>query len=113
MLIEVRPDGRGQLAWPSWFRACGAARSTLDGCQYHDSYLTALDAMVGGEGIGLAIPQLAQQHLDLGLLVPVSETCVSSGAGYHLLHERANARGAEIADRLASLAVQFPQSDHP
>lgn len=111
-LIEIRPDGRGHLTWDDWFRENGLEPASGER-QYHDSYLTALEAMAAGEGIGFAVPELAHQHLARGDLIPVGESSVENDAGYYLLHERANTRGAEIAERLAGLSATIPDTRLP
>ncbi|MGO4440482.1 LysR family transcriptional regulator [Rhizobium sp. RAF56] len=85
LLRSYRPD-----EWKRWFEAAGIARpGPLSNSIVFDTSLAMMEAVLQGEGAGLAPPMMFQRHLLAGTVSQPFETSVSLGS-YWLtrLHSR-------------------------
>ena len=106
------PAFASQPSWADWFQTAGIAPAP-DPSAGHRAGMssTALDLAVAGVGVVLGQLLLAQQHLDDGSLIRVSETSVPLGQPYCLVHADSSTQHEALADIVTWLTRVARQAD--
>jgi LysR family glycine cleavage system transcriptional activator len=94
--VPIIRDHGSKTLWSTWLEAHAAGQVVLGpGPTFSDSAL-CLDAAIGGQGVMMTWPTLAQDALDDGRLVAPFATRVPTGAAYWLVTSAKTAPSADV-----------------
>lgn len=106
------PAFASQPSWADWFQSAGIPQAPDPSAGHRASLSsTALDLAVAGVGVALGQLLLAQQDLDDGSLIRVSETSVALGHPYCLVHADSSMQREALADIVTWLTRFAGQGD--
>lgn len=96
--LPVIADENTMFSWDRWFEKAGVAKPSFvpAGPSFTDPIL-GIDAAVAGQGVTLAWPILAADHLAAGRLVAPFGITATSGLGYHLVTSLAKRPGKKVS----------------
>ena len=84
-LIHLEEPFRPAVDWEDWFRGVGVRPpSRAKGLLLND-YVLVVQAVIGGQGIGLGWRHLTGPMVEQGLLMPASDHVHRTGLGFHVV----------------------------
>ncbi len=84
-LIHLEEPHRTAADWPTWFADAGVNAAVANRGLAINDYTLVIQAVMEGQGIALGWEHLTEQLRSAGLLVRISDHCLETGKGFHVV----------------------------